>query len=75
MDIEGLKDYWEDYKVIDKGIGDYKLVVKNYPEMCELLGEKNKTGKSRILQLKEWERYFEYDKIGNQFLMLMIVLK
>ena len=69
MDIEGLKDYWEDYKVIDKGIGDYKLVVKNYPEMCELLGEKNKTGKSRILQLKEWERYFEYDKIGNQFII------
>ena len=69
MDVEGLRDYWEDNKIIDKGIGDYKLIIKNYPELCEIIGEKNKTGKSKILQLKEWERYFEYDKVGNQFII------
>ena len=69
MDVEGLRDYWEDNKIIDKGIGDYKLIIKNYPELCEIIGEKNRTGKSKILQLKEWERYFEYDKVGNQFII------
>ena len=35
--------------------------IKNYPEMCKLLGVKEKTGKSKQYQLEDWKRYFSYD--------------
>ena len=34
--------------------------VYTYSELCKLLEEKEKTGKSKILQIKEWNRYFSY---------------
>ena len=40
-------------------------VVKNYKEMCLVLQEEIKTGKSKQLQLKDWERYFSYHKEGQ----------
>lgn len=36
-------------------IKDYK-----YKELCKLRGEETKTGKSKQLQLKEWERFFKW---------------
>ena len=45
------------------------LVVKNYKELCSLLEESIKTGKSKQLQLKDWERYFEYHKDGNKYII------
>jgi uncharacterized protein YqiB (DUF1249 family) len=34
-----------------------RMIVKNYKDMCKLLGEEIKTGKSKQYQLKEWKRY------------------
>lgn len=45
------------------------LRVKNYKALCELLGEKVKTGKSKQLHLKEMERYFKFHKEGNAFVV------
>lgn len=33
-----------------------------YPELCELLGETQKSGNSKIAQVKEWSKYFEIDR-------------
>lgn len=43
--------------------------IKNYKEMCSLLGENIKNGNSKKAQLKEWERYFTYSKDGNKFII------
>lgn len=45
------------------------MIIKNYKEMCLLLGENIKTGNSKKSQLKEWERYFKYHKDGNKFVI------
>lgn len=39
---------------------------KNYKELCSALGEPVKGGKSKQLQLKEWERYFSFTKQGHK---------
>lgn len=47
-------------------------IIKNYKEMISLLGleEKDiKGGKSKQLQLKDWERYFKYHKEGQKFVI------
>lgn len=43
--------------------------VKSYRAMCELLGEEVKTGKSKMLQLDDWGRYFTHRKEGNSFVI------
>ena len=45
---------------------------KNYKELCEYLDEPIKTGKSKQLQLKDWERYFSYKKEGQKFIITEI---
>jgi hypothetical protein len=45
------------------------MIVKNYKEMCKLLDEDIKAGKSKTLQDKEWKRYFSYQKEGNKFIV------
>jgi hypothetical protein len=37
------------------------LYVKNYPTLCQLLNEEVKGGKSKILQLHKWERFFKFE--------------
>lgn len=45
-------------------------IIKNYKEMCKLLGEAEKNGgTSQKAQLKEWRRYFEYEKDGRRFII------
>jgi len=36
--------------------------VKNYRALCELLEEPVKTGKSKMLQLNEWGRFFKFER-------------
>jgi hypothetical protein len=43
------------------------LRFKNYKHMCEFLGIPVKVGKSKILQLEDLKRYFDFVKIGNSF--------
>lgn len=45
------------------------MIVKNYKELCSILEVPVKVGKSRILQLQDFERYFKYHKIGNKFVI------
>ena len=45
------------------------MVVKNYKEMCGLLGEKVEAGNSKKAQLREWERFFKYHKEGHKFII------
>ncbi len=43
------------------------LTVKNYKEMCVLLKEKEKSGASKRSQIKQWKRYFDFEKEGQKF--------
>ena len=44
-------------------------VFKNYKDLCETIGEPVKEGSSKRAQLKEWNRFFEYDKQGYKFII------
>ena len=48
---------------------------KNYKVICNTLGENIKGGKSKRLQLKDWERYFEWKKEGYKFIVTEIYNK
>ncbi len=43
--------------------------IKNYKELCVLLGVDQKTGKSKQIQLSEFELYFKYKKAGHGFII------
>lgn len=47
-------------------------VFKNYKELCEAVNETTRTGKSKQLQLKDWERYFTYDRDKYKFIITKI---
>lgn len=48
------------------------MVVKNYREMCRILNEQICEGNSKKAQLKEWARYFLWEKKGQKFIILDI---
>ena len=48
------------------------MVVKNYKEMCRILKEETLQGNSKKAQLKEWARYFLWEKKGQKFIILDI---
>ena len=48
------------------------MVVKNYKEMCRILNEQVCEGDSKKAQLKEWARYFLWEKKGQKFIILDI---
>lgn len=45
------------------------MVVKNYKEMCSILKEEINGGKAKQLQLKDWKRYFDWEKSGQKFII------
>lgn len=45
------------------------MIIKNYKEMCDLLGEKTEGGNSKKAQLREWERFFKYHKEGYKIII------
>ena len=44
----------------------------NYRRLCEFLGEKEKGGKSRYLQINNWQRYFNFEKQGHTITIIEI---
>lgn len=44
-------------------------VFKNYKELALFLGEDVKTGNAKLSQIKDWERFFTYEKQGNKFVI------
>lgn len=45
------------------------MVIKNYPSFCKLVKEQECAGNSKIAQLKEWQRYLNFHKEGNKFVI------
>lgn len=45
------------------------MEIKNYKELCSILGEKVGTGKSKQIQLEKWTRYFDYERKGNKYII------
>lgn len=45
------------------------MTIKNYKELCKLLDVDVKAGKSKQLQLTDFQRYFDYLKEGNKFII------
>lgn len=43
--------------------------LSNYRRLCDLLEEPIKNGNSKIAQVREWERFFSYEKQGNAFII------
>lgn len=73
-----LNTYWNDKQLTNLSITsshninrNIKVgqVFKNYKELCNALNENVKSGKSKQLQLKKWERYFSLSKDGNKFII------
>lgn len=48
---------------------DKPLEIKNYKELCSLLHEEVKSGKSKQLQIKNWKRYFTWDNHGHKYII------
>jgi hypothetical protein len=45
---------------------------RNYKQLCEVLEIEPKTSNSKKAQLKEMERYFKYEKVGNKYNIISI---
>lgn len=45
------------------------MIVKNYKELCKILGIEPKTSNSKIRQLKEIEELISYQKSGHAFII------
>ena len=82
--IEALELIYDDYirsenkqadadeYTIDISRLEIGMVIKNYRELCKILGEEVMEGNSKKAQLKEWERYFLWEKKGQKFIILDI---
>lgn len=45
------------------------MSIKNYKELCELLGDEVLSGCSKKSQIENWKRYFDFDRRGNKFII------
>lgn len=45
------------------------MTVKNYKELCELLDQPIKAGDSKKAQLKDFKCYFDWEKVGQKFII------
>lgn len=48
------------------------LVVPNYRRMCELLGDRVRTGEAKACQLRRWGELFSYEREGNKYRILEV---
>jgi len=48
------------------------LFIKNYREFCSLLGWKPTTGESKKSQFRMIDRYLDYERIGNAFVITLV---
>lgn len=46
--------------------------IKNYKTLCALLSQEIKAGDSKKSQHKEWQRYFDYEKVGQKYIITEI---
>ena len=48
------------------------FIIKNYKELCKLLNQEPTTGNAKKAQHKEWQRYFNYEKSGQKYIITEI---
>lgn len=75
VDNELLTDnnvYNEDIQEIDTTGLEIGMVIKNYKELCKILGQDVKDGKSKKYQLENFKRYFDFEKSGQKFVIIDI---
>ena len=48
------------------------MVVRNYNVLCELLDENVKGGKTKVVQHKQFESHFKFEKMGHKYKILEI---
>jgi len=51
-------------KLKELGVG---FVFANYKDACNLLEEDSKCGKGKVYQLKNWKRYFKWDRVKGKY--------
>ena len=67
VNMEKLKEYFLKCKSKNKS-----CIVKNYKEMCKLLGEKERGGNSKQAWLKRWEGNFSFKRRKNSYIITEI---
>lgn len=45
------------------------MIFKNYNELCDYVEQKQKTGESKIAQMKMFEKYFKFHKEGHKIII------
>lgn len=45
------------------------MIISNYKKMCKLLNEEELQGDSKISQIKEWKRCFDFDREGQKYII------
>ena len=48
------------------------MVIKNYKELCAIMGEPVVTSNSKTAQINNWKRYFNFIKEGNKYIITEI---
>ena len=46
------------------------MELKNYSEMCKVIGDIPCEGNSRVAQKKYWRRFFDWDNVGQKYVIL-----
>ena len=45
------------------------MIVRNYKELCRLLGEEERIANSKTAQLKRWQETFDFNRDGHKFII------
>lgn len=70
----GMYSELQDDDFVDTSLLFVGMVVKDYQTMCSLVGESTTTGAAKTKQMKNWSRYFDFEKVRykNSFVILEI---
>jgi len=52
----------DDEKLVDTSKLKEGMIVKNYKELCKLVGEEIKSGSAKKAQVYNWSRFFDFEK-------------
>jgi hypothetical protein len=71
INIGGMNDVGHIYDDLYNNAQKFELgqEIKNYKVLCQMLNQEEKGGKQKQLQLVDFQRYFEYQKVGQKFII------
>jgi len=71
--LNKLKIFWEKVMELHKLEPFIGQKIKNYKIMCNILDEDERNGgKSKVAQIKEWKRFFNFEREGHKFKVIEI---